>query len=131
MTDSEVRSYQGTRVQDLKDSINFHLKYSQAKDKHSATILDKYNSIALAVRDRLVEKWIKTQQTYTKKDPKRIYYLSMEFLVGRALGNYLVNLDFKDQFCQALNELKIDLEEIEQSDIEAGLGNGGLGRLAA
>ena len=131
MTDSEVQSYQGTRVQDLKDSINFHLKYSQAKDRQSATTLDKYNSIALAVRDRLVERWIKTQQTYTKKDPKRINYLSMEFLVGRALSNYLVNLDFKDEFCQALNELKIDLEEIEQSDIEAGLGNGGLGRLAA
>ncbi len=123
--------YQGTSIEDLKESINFHLKYSNAKDWEKATLLDKYNSIALTVRDRLVERWIKTQDAYYEKDPKRIYYLSMEFLVGRALSNYLVNLDFKDECCKAIRELGISLEEIEQIDIEAGLGNGGLGRLAA
>lgn len=117
--------------EDLKQSIENHLKYSQARDWPSSTPLDQYNSVALAVRDRLVERWISTQNKYHKEDPKRIYYLSMEFLVGRALSNYLVNLDFKNEFYRALKELGIRLEELEENDIEAGLGNGGLGRLAA
>ena len=107
------------------------MKYSQARDWPSSTPLDQYNSVALAVRDRLVERWISTQNKYHEKDPKRIYYLSMEFLVGRALSNYLVNLDFKNEFYRALKELGIRLEDLEENDIEAGLGNGGLGRLAA
>ncbi|MGP0630388.1 glycogen/starch/alpha-glucan phosphorylase [Nitrospina sp. 32_T5] len=115
----------------IKDSISQHLKYSQAKSPRTATIMDYYNSIALTVRDRLVEKWIETQNRYFTKDPKRIYYLSMEYLVGRALSNYLVNLDFKKEVCRAIEKLGLELEQIEQSDIEAGLGNGGLGRLAA
>ena len=95
------------------------------------TPLDQYNSVALTVRDRLVERWINTQHEYHEKDPKRIYYLSMEFLVGRALSNYLVNLDFKNDFYRAVKDLGIRLEDLEENDIEAGLGNGGLGRLAA
>ena len=83
------------------------------------------------MRDRLVERWINTQHEYHEKDPKRVYYLSMEFLVGRALSNYLVNLDFKDDFYRAIKDLGIRLEDLEENDIEAGLGNGGLGRLAA
>ncbi|MEE8206254.1 MAG: hypothetical protein V3T82_04845, partial [Nitrospinaceae bacterium] len=79
----------------MKKSIGNHLKYSQAKNWQTSTPLDQYNSVALTVRDRLVERWINTQHQYHEKDPKRIYYLSMEFLVGRALSNYLVNLDFK------------------------------------
>ncbi|MDH5761364.1 MAG: glycogen/starch/alpha-glucan phosphorylase [Nitrospinota bacterium] len=117
--------------EDLKKSIRNHLKYSQARDWQSSSQLDRYNSVALTVRDRLVERWINTQNKYHEKDPKRVYYLSMEFLVGRALINYLVNLDFKKDFYIALKELGIRLEDLEENDIEAGLGNGGLGRLAA
>ncbi len=117
--------------EDLKKSIGNHLKYSQAKNWQTSTPLDQYNSVALTVRDRLVERWINTQHQYHEKDPKRIYYLSMEFLVGRALSNYLVNLDFKNDFYRAVKDLGIRLEDLEENDIEAGLGNGGLGRLAA
>ncbi|CAI2718466.1 glycogen/starch/alpha-glucan phosphorylase [Nitrospina watsonii] len=123
--------HQDTSEDALKFSIAHHLKYSQAKSPRTATLMDHYNSIAFAVRDRLVEKWIETQNRYFTKDPKRIYYLSMEYLVGRALSNYLVNLDFKKEICRAIEKLGLDLERIEQNDIEAGLGNGGLGRLAA
>ena len=115
----------------LKESILTHLKYSQAKDPSTATGLDKYTSVALAVRDRLVEKWIQTQKSYYEKDVKRVYYLSMEYLVGRALSNYLINLDFREECLEAIADLGYSLEEIEENDIEAGLGNGGLGRLAA
>jgi starch phosphorylase len=124
-------SQNGNGSEGLKKSIKNHLKYSQARDWQSSTQLDQYNSVALTVRDRLVERWINTQNEYHEKDPKRVYYLSMEFLVGRALINYLVNLDFKKDFYQALKELGIRLEDLEENDIEAGLGNGGLGRLAA
>ncbi len=130
-TSSSSTSHNGNGSEDLKQSIGNHLKYSQARDWQSSTPLDQYNSGALAVRDRLVERWISTQNKYHEKDPKRIYYLSMEFLVGRALSNYLVNLDFKNEFYRALKELGIRLEDLEENDIEAGLGNGGLGRLAA
>ena len=124
-------SLNGNGSEDLKESIGNHLKYSQAKNWSTSTPLDQYNSVALTVRDRLVEKWINTQHEYHEKDPKRIYYLSMEFLVGRALSNYLVNLDFKNDFYRAVKDLGIRLEDLEENDIEAGLGNGGLGRLAA
>ena len=128
---SPATSHNGNGSDDLKRSISNHLKYSQARDWPSSTPLDQYNSVALSVRDRLVERWISTQHKYHENDPKRIYYLSMEFLVGRALSNYLVNLDFKNEFYQALKELGIRLEDLEVNDIEMGLGNGGLGRLAA
>lgn len=135
MPESSQRSashpHNGNHADELKHSIENHLKYSQARDWASSSQLDQYNSVALAVRDRLVERWIKTQREYHVKDPKRVYYLSMEFLVGRALSNYLVNLDFKDDFYCALRDLGLRLEDLEANDIEAGLGNGGLGRLAA
>lgn len=121
----------GNGLEDLKKSIGNHLKYSQAKNWQTSTSLDQYNSVALTVRDRLMERWINTQHEYHEKDPKRIYYLSMEFLVGRALSNYVVNLDFKNDFYRAVKDLGIRLEDLEENDIEAGLGNGGLGRLAA
>ncbi|MCZ6512519.1 MAG: glycogen phosphorylase, partial [Nitrospinae bacterium] len=119
---SPATSHNGNGSDDLKRSISNHLKYSQARDWPSSTPLDQYNSVALSVRDRLVERWISTQHKYHENDPKRIYYLSMEFLVGRALSNYLVNLDFKNEFYQALKELGIRLEDLEVNDIEMGLG---------
>ena len=115
----------------LKASILTHLKYSRAKNSFTATGLDRYTSVALSIRDRLVDKWIQTQRSYYENDVKRVYYLSMEYLVGRALSNYLINLDYRDQCYEAIRDLGYSLEEIEENDIEAGLGNGGLGRLAA
>lgn len=87
--------------------------------------------VALTIRDRLINKWIETQQAYYKKDVKRVYYLSLEFLIGRTLGNSLVNLDLLDSTHQALHDLGYEMEMLREIEFDAGLGNGGLGRLAA
>ena len=108
-----------------------HLKYSLGKDKYSATPYDKYLALCYAARDKLIQRWIKTQQTYYKQDVRRIYYLSLEFLMGRSLGNALINLGIWDEARAALYELGMELEDLREQELEAGLGNGGLGRLAA
>lgn len=108
-----------------------HLQFSLGKDKYSATPYDKYLAIAYAVRDRLIERWIKTQQTYYRKDSRRIYYLSMEFLMGRTLGNAVLNLGLDKVVEEALYDLSLSFEDLRELEMEAGLGNGGLGRLAA
>ncbi|MHB8883354.1 MAG: glycogen/starch/alpha-glucan phosphorylase [Thermodesulfovibrionales bacterium] len=118
-------------VEALKKSFARHLKYSLAKDEYSATKLDCYASVALTVRDRLISQWIETQQAYYKKNVKRIYYLSLEFLIGRTLGNSLINLDLMDSTHKALVDLGYDMETLREIEFDAGLGNGGLGRLAA
>jgi starch phosphorylase len=115
----------------LRQSFANHLLYTLAKDQYSATKLDLYNSLALTVKDQLVKHWIRTQQTYHNADVKRVYYLSLEFLMGRTLGNSLINLQLFDTCFQALHELGYDLEELQGMEWDAGLGNGGLGRLAA
>ena len=120
-----------TSVDALKKSFEFHLKYSLADDHLSATKRDLYTSLALSVRDRLIKKWLLCQHSYYENDAKRAYYLSMEFLIGRLLNNSLINLGFHSEFCQALDELGYNMGELEEMEIEAGLGNGGLGRLAA
>ena len=121
----------GTDVESLQRSVAQHLECSLAKDTYSATKLDIYKSLVYTVRDRMVERWIATQQTYYDKDVKRVYYLSLEFLIGRTLGNSLINLDLLDQVNQACHELGYELEELREIEWDAGLGNGGLGRLAA
>ncbi len=90
-----------------------------------------FTAFSLAWRDRLVERWKKTRAAYTEADCKRTYYLSLEFLMGRALGNAMLNLDVDSGTEQALKKLGLDLEEILDQEHDAGLGNGGLGRLAA
>ena len=92
---------------------------------------DLYLSLALAARDRLIERWIKTQQKYYTEDVKRVYYLSAEYLMGRVLDNNLLNLGMYDETRRAMEELSIDLEELAGEEPDMGLGNGGLGRLAA
>lgn len=108
-----------------------HLEYTLGKDKYSATRHDIFNALAYAVRDRMVERWLDTQQAYYNQDPKRVYYLSMEFLMGRTLENSLVNLGLLDDFRDAMNSLGFDLDVLIDQEQDAGLGNGGLGRLAA
>ncbi|MFQ5450209.1 MAG: glycogen/starch/alpha-glucan phosphorylase [Nitrospinaceae bacterium] len=121
----------GRSVEALKRAFNVHLKYTLAKPKWNATNLDFYKSLALAVRDHLVEKWIVTKKRQYDQDVKRVNYLSMEYLVGRVLLQNMMNLDLTREFAQAVRELGHDLEELEEMEIEAGLGNGGLGRLAS
>jgi starch phosphorylase len=121
----------GTDKDSIKKSFTGHLTFSRAKDVYSATPHDYYTSLALTVRDRMVDRWIQTQQTYYKGKAKRVYYLSLEFLIGRTLGNSIINLQMHQATQQALEELGIDLEELRDVEVDAGLGNGGLGRLAA
>ncbi len=115
----------------LLHSFTNHLLYSLAKDQYSATSRDHFMSLALTVRDRLVERWISTQQRYYKKEAKRVYYLSAEFLMGRALHNNLLNLGIYETARDGLKMLNLELADVLEQEVDAGLGNGGLGRLAA
>jgi starch phosphorylase len=108
-----------------------HLEYTLGKDKYSASSHDIFNALAYAVRDRLVERWLDTQQAYYNSDNKRVYYISMEYLTGRTLENSLINLGFRDDFVEAVTSLGYDFAAIRDEEHDAGLGNGGLGRLAA
>ncbi|MCX7805406.1 MAG: glycogen/starch/alpha-glucan phosphorylase [Planctomycetota bacterium] len=117
--------------QALKMSFASHLKYSMGKDHVTATPLDLYYSLALAVRDRLIDRMIHTQTTYNRLRAKRVYYLSLEFLIGRALANNIFNLKFCDTATNTMKEFGLNLEEMCEAEPDAGLGNGGLGRLAA
>ena len=126
-----VRATAPNEAAALLHSFTNHLLYSLAKDQYSATELDRYMSLAMTARDRLIERWISTQQRYYKKDVKRVYYLSAEFLMGRALANNLINLGLYDTARDAMKMLNLDLGDVLEQEVDAGLGNGGLGRLAA
>lgn len=108
-----------------------HLEYTLGKDKYSASSYDNFNALAYSVRDRLIERWLDTQQAYYNSDNKRVYYISMEFLPGRTLENSLINLGLLDDFREAVSSLGYDFNELCDEEQDAGLGNGGLGRLAA
>ena len=121
-----------TDVESLKHSFLNHLRFTLAKVPESATRRDQFVALTMTVRDRLIERWIATHREYHERaGTKRVYYLSLEFLIGRMLGNSLINLNMYDECYQALEEIGYDLEEIRELEEDAGLGNGGLGRLAA
>ncbi|MCL2706341.1 MAG: glycogen/starch/alpha-glucan phosphorylase, partial [Spirochaetaceae bacterium] len=129
---TEIASRSKSKSRDsIKKSILNHLTHTLAKDKFSATKLDIYTSVALTLRDYLSERWSKTQRTYYDKNAKRVYYLSLEFLMGKSLMNSLVNLGLYDVFSDIVSEFGTTLEDIDTTEFDAGLGNGGLGRLAA
>ncbi|MEI8350593.1 MAG: glycogen/starch/alpha-glucan family phosphorylase [Candidatus Omnitrophota bacterium] len=115
----------------IKHSFLATREYSLAKDQYSVTSNDNFMALAIAIRDRLIERWINTQQKYHKENVKRVYYLSLEFLIGRLLGSNVLNLGLWNETKLAAKELGVDLEEICDCEQDAGLGNGGLGRLAA
>ncbi|XP_019881655.1 glycogen phosphorylase [Aethina tumida] len=118
-------------VNEIKKTFNRHLHYTLVKDRNVATSRDYYFALANTVRDHLVSRWIRTQQHYYEKDPKRVYYLSLEFYMGRSLQNTMINLGIQSPVDEALYQLGLDIEELEDLEEDAGLGNGGLGRLAA
>ena len=123
--------FKGKSAASLRLSFLNNLEYRLAKDSYSATAHDTFLASAYVATERLIERWIMTQQRYHKEMPKRVYYLSMEFLLGRSLANSLINLDIFDSCRQALSELGLDLNDILEYEADAALGNGGLGRLAA
>lgn len=133
---NETESIFFTDKEDLKSyslSNQFaeHMEFMLVKDKYTATDEDAYFALSLAVRDRLVKSWLRTQHSYFEQDTKRVYYLSLEYLMGRVLGNALINLDYYEECFKILKENNYYLENIREYEHDMGLGNGGLGRLAA
>jgi len=118
-------------VESIKKSFLYNLFNFLAKDEYTSTDLDRYHGLAYAIRSRLIDGWTKTQQTYHLKNVKRVYYLSLEFLMGRTLGNSLINLELYHDCKQAIKELGYETDDLRELERDAGLGNGGLGRLAA
>lgn len=115
----------------IQKGILDHVEYTLARTKYNFDSFSAYQGSAYSVRDRLIERWNETQQYYTENDPKRVYYLSMEFLMGRSLQNAIHNMGLKDEYHSALLELGFELEDLYEEEKDAALGNGGLGRLAA
>lgn len=121
----------GLSIETLKRAFLDNLFYIQGKFPAIATQVDYYMALAYTVRDRLFQRWIATAETYTQQASRTVCYLSAEFLMGPHLGNNLINLGIYDQVKQAIEELGLNLEELLEQEEEPGLGNGGLGRLAA
>ena len=115
----------------FKQSVMYNVKTLYRKTIKEATPQQIFQAVAYAVKDTVVDNWMETQKQFEKQDPKTVYYMSMEFLMGRALGNNIINLKAYAPVKEALEELGIDLVNIEDQEPDAALGNGGLGRLAA
>ncbi|MDD4930108.1 MAG: glycogen/starch/alpha-glucan phosphorylase [Gallionella sp.] len=115
----------------IQRMLTNHLIYTEGKSVKTATGRDWYEAAAHTVRDQLIEKQLKTAEEHAGQDPKRLYYLSLEFLIGRTLSNAALNLGVEPALREGLKALGQDLEKIEEVEIDAALGNGGLGRLAA
>ena len=115
----------------FKRSVVYNVKTLYRKNMEEATPQQIFQAVSYAVKDQVITNWMDTQEEYEKKDPKIVYYLSMEFLMGRALGNMMINLQAYNDARDALLELGVDINVIEDQEPDAALGNGGLGRLAA
>ena len=126
-----IATYRSMDRDGLLESMANHIEFSQCKNRYTAEDFDIFRSLALSIRDRLVEFWNDTQQTYHRKKCKQVYYLSLEYLIGRSLKNNLLNLGIIKAGEDAISKIGYDLEEIQELEHDAGLGNGGLGRLAA
>lgn len=119
------------RTARIQKAFEQRMSLSIAHDLSYSSALDRFRALAFAIRDELITKWLKTQDTYYRKNPKRIYYFSLEYLIGRTLSNALINLDLAEVVEKAMGNLGYSLEDIAEIEGDAGLGNGGLGRLAA
>lgn len=115
----------------IQRSIVTHVEYTLARTRFNFDKSSCFKATALSIRDRLIESWNDTQQLFTAEDKKRVYYLSIEFLIGRSMQNALINLGLEDSYREALDEVGYKLEELYEEEVDPGLGNGGLGRLAA
>jgi starch phosphorylase len=120
-----------TTAENIKKNILHHVMSFQGRDPQRAGESDIYKALAYTLRDIMVEKWIKTQKASYAKGKKRVYYLSLEFLIGRSLGNSMINLGIYAAVQQAVEELGFDMDLLREEEEDAALGNGGLGRLAA
>ena len=123
--------YMGLDETSFKHSMQNRMIYSIGKNPYQANLRDWYLSMALAVRERLVERWMDTMRSYDNANSKRVYYFSLEFLIGRTLQNSVQNLKILEECKNVLFEFGLELEELRRMEPDAALGNGGLGRLAA
>ena len=112
-------------------SVTDNLKTLYRKTLEEASQQELFQAVAFSVKDVVMDEWLATQQAFDKQDPKTVYYMSMDFLMGRALGNNLINLCAYKEVKEALDEIGLDLSVIEDQEPDPALGNGGLGRLAA
>ena len=115
----------------FKQSVKDNVKYLYRKTLDEATQEQIFQAVSYTVKDVIIDNWLETQNAYEEQDPKTVYYMSMEFLMGRALGNNLINLCAYDEVREALTELGLDINCLEDQEPDPALGNGGLGRLAA
>ena len=115
----------------FKNSVRENVKMLYRKNLEEASQQEIYQAVCYAVKDVIIDNWLKTQKEMDEQDPKILYYMSMEFLMGRALGNNLINLRAYKEVAEALDELGVDLNLVEDQEPDPALGNGGLGRLAA
>ena len=115
----------------FKESVKENVKFLYRKTLEEATQEQIFQAVSYTVKDVIIDDWLESQNAYHEKDPKIVYYMSMEFLMGRALGNNLLNLTAYNEVKEALDELGLDLNVIEDQEPDPALGNGGLGRLAA
>ena len=116
---------------EFQKKVKNNVKRLYRKTIEEATEQQRFQAVSYAVKEEIIDKWLATQEQYNKDDPKTVYYMSMEFLMGRALGNNLINLTSYKEVREALDEMGINLNVIEDEEPDAALGNGGLGRLAA
>ena len=115
----------------FKKEVEANVKTLYRKTLKEANKQQIFQAVSYAIKDTIIENWLETQKAYDEKDPKIVYYMSMEFLMGRALGNSMINLTCYKEVKEALDELGFDINAIEDEEPDAALGNGGLGRLAA
>ncbi|XP_057948578.1 uncharacterized protein LOC131144155 [Malania oleifera] len=115
----------------LQKGILDHVEYTVARSRFNFDDFEAYQALSHSVRDRLIERWHDTQQYFKRKDPKRLYFLSLEFLMGRSLSNSVVNLGIRDQYADALSQLGFEFEVLAEQEGDTALGNGGLARLSA
>ena len=120
-----------THVESFKSAFLEKLETMYGKSFKDSTTRDQYNTLGYMVREYMNSQWIATNESYRSGERKQMYYLSIEFLLGRLLGSNILNLGIRDVCEQGLSELGISLQELEEVEADAGLGNGGLGRLAA
>src|SRR5260221_9481771 len=121
----------GLDAESIIEQFALRMMYSVARDQYNATDQNALHALSYAVRDRLMDRWFVTQDAYYQQDVKRVYYLSLEFLLGRLLVNNVLNLGATGAYAEAMTRLGYTLEDLAEREADAGLGNGGLRRLAA
>ena len=121
----------GLDADHITEDFRRYFSHTLGRDRHCRSTHYPYTALVMALRDRIMERWKNTRYAYEENDSRRMHYMSLEFLMGRALGNAMINLGVADETTQGLHKLGLELEEIAEAEHDAGLGNGGLGRLAA